>query len=170
MRVVDKHIVDDKGTQSTWETVERTNVSGRGAVIIVALTTDGELIFQKNWRAPLETYIIQFPAGLMDIPGETDEQTARRELLEETGYMADKLVPVISVPLAPAVMPTRAMHFFAPDVRYSGEPTGKDEEEIEVIRVQLGKVSDFLLNLPAGVELDLRVPGILWVMKEKKLI
>jgi ADP-ribose pyrophosphatase len=170
LRIVEKNIVGSDGKQSTWETVERNNVKGRGAVVIVALTREGELIFEKNWRAPLESFVIQFPAGLMDVPGEDEEDTARRELLEETGYRADKLVPILAVPLAPALLSTGAMHFFAPDVVDTGEATNKDAEEIEVVKVPLNKVGDFLLNLPAGVELDLRVPGILWIMQQKQLI
>lgn len=170
LRIVDKHIVNSKGQKSVWETVERTNVAGRGAVVIIALTSQGELIFEKNWRAPLESYVIQFPAGLTDTVGESEEETARRELLEETGYRADRLIPVIAVPLAPAVLPTSAMHYFAPDVEYVGSKNSKDTEEIEVIKVPLAQVSDFLLNCPEEVALDLRVPGILWIMREKKMI
>jgi hypothetical protein len=36
--------------------------------------------------------------------------------------------------------------------------------------VKLSHVQDYLLNLPRGVELDLRVPGILWVMQQRKMI
>ncbi|MBN1375268.1 MAG: NUDIX hydrolase [Dehalococcoidia bacterium] len=170
LRIVDKFLVSGNGQESVWETVERTNVNGRGAVVIIALTPEGELIFEKNWRAPLESYVIQFPAGLTDIAGESEEETARRELLEETGYLAGRLIPVMAVPLAPAILPTSAMHFFAPDVEYVGIKDSKDTEEIEVIKVPLDQVSDFLLNRPEDVELDLRVPGILWIMREKQLI
>jgi len=170
LSIVDKYMVGSNGINKVWETVERVNVTGRGAVVIVALTHKGELIFEKNWRAPLESYVIQFPAGLTDISGESEEETARRELLEETGYLADKLIPVIAVPLAPAVMPTAAMHYFAPDVKFMGAANSQDDEEIEVVKVPLQQVNDFLLNRQEGVELDLRVPGILWIMREKKLI
>ena len=81
LRMVDKYIIDSDGNRRIWETVERKNVKGRGAVVIIAITRDGELIFEKNWRAPLESYVIQFPAGLTDVLGETEEETARRELL-----------------------------------------------------------------------------------------
>jgi 8-oxo-dGTP pyrophosphatase MutT (NUDIX family) len=169
-RIVDKHVITANGNMGVWETVERTNVDGRGAVVIIPVTKDDELILEKNWRAPIETFVIQFPAGLTDIPGEDEVETARRELLEETGYLAKELIPVMAVPLTPAMAPTSAMHYYAPDVEYTGLPTGKDIEEIEVVKVKLDRVADYLLNLPPGVELDLRVPGILWVMQQRKLI
>lgn len=170
LRLIEKYLVSDNGQHSSWETIERTNVVGRGAVVIIAVTCQGEMLFEKNWRAPLESYVIQFPAGLTDINSESEEATARRELIEETGYLADRLIPVLAVPLAPAVLSTTAMHYFAPDVVFQGIPGTHDTEEIEVIKVKLDKISDFLLNLPEEVELDLRVPGILWIMREKKLI
>jgi len=65
--------------------VERTNVPYEiGAVVVIPMTKKQELIFEKNWRIPLETPVIQFPAGLID--KESAEVVARRELLEETGY------------------------------------------------------------------------------------
>jgi ADP-ribose pyrophosphatase len=170
LRLVNKYVEDGKGNKRTWETVERTNVEGRGAVVIIAVTTEGEMIFEKNWRAPLESYVIQFPAGLTDIPGETEEETARRELLEETGYKADVLIPITAVPMAASLVATRATHFFAPDVVFTGDAKGQDAEEIEVIKMRLDNVDGYLLNLPPGVELDLRVPGILWIMQKTEMI
>jgi hypothetical protein len=49
-------------------------------------------------------------------------------------------------------------------------PHTRTSRGIEVIRVPQGRVDEFLLNLPDGVELDLRVPGILWVLKQKGLL
>ncbi len=43
-------------------------------------------------------------------------------------------------------------------------------EEIEVLTVLRDKISDFLLNLPEDTELDLRVPGILWILEKRGLI
>jgi len=171
LRVVEKTVDIGDGRPRNWETVERTNVHGSGAVVIVALTTRGELLFEKNWRAPIESYVIQFPAGLTDVTGETEEEAARRELLEETGYVATELVPVLLSPLSAAMSGTRAMHFFAPDVEYVGRTQAEDSAEvIEVLSVPLDGIGDFMLNLPPGVELDLRVPGILWILREKGLL
>lgn len=170
IRVVNKHFITETGQEIIWETVERTNIYDRGAVVIIAVTKDKEMLFERNWRAPSETWVIQFPAGLTDIKGETEEDTARRELLEETGYRAEKLIPVIASPLSPDLTPTVAAHFYAPDVEYVAPPRRDLAEKIEVIRVPLDKVPEFLLKLPPDTSLDLRVPGVLWVMEKMKMI
>jgi len=58
-----------------------------GAAVILALTDAGELVFERQFRYPLRRVFLELPAGKMDA-GEAPEQTARRELLEETGYTA----------------------------------------------------------------------------------
>ena len=170
LKFVRKCFRTDGGEEGVWETIERKNIYNKGAVVIVALTKERELILERNWRAPLESSVIQFPAGLSDKEGESEEEVARRELLEETGYKAGKLIPVISVPLCPALTPTRAIHFFAPEVKFAGRESKEIGEEIEVLKVTAKEIDDLLLNLPQDAELDLRVPGILWVLQRKKLI
>lgn len=170
LRIVKKYFKRDKGEEGVWETVERTNIYNRGAVVIVALTKKREIILERNWRVPLESFVVQFPAGLTDREGESEEETARRELLEETGYMAEKLIPIIPAPLSPALTPTEANHFFAPEVEFVGKERKDAADEIEVLEVPVEKLSEFLMNLPEDTKLDLRVPGILWILERKKLI
>ncbi len=169
LRMVKKYFETSAG-ESNWETIERKNVHGKGAVVIIALTKEKEMILERNWRAPLESFVIQFPAGLCDKEGESEEETARRELLEETGYRAEKLIPVIPAPLCPALTPTRATHFFAPKTEFVGRESKEMDETIEVLKVPIEKLDTFLLNLPRDTELDLRVPGILWVLERERLI
>ena len=163
-------MIDETGHEVVWETVERTNVYNRGAVVIIAVTKNKEMIFERNWRAPTESWVIQFPAGLTDIKGETEEDAARRELLEETGYKADKLYPVIASPLSPDLTATVAAHFYAPDAEYCCTPHRDLAEKIEVIAVPIDKVPEFLLKLPPDTSLDLRVTGVLWIMEKMKMI
>ncbi len=171
LRVVTRHIITDKGKEGVWEMVERTNTNERiGAVVIVPLTKNKELILEKNWRIPVEAPVIQFPAGLTDVEGESEEETAKRELLEETGYMAGELIPIMPAPECPSLTPTQVNHFFAPNVEYVGKEKEDITEEIEVIKVPIQQVAEFLLNLPEDTELDLMVPGILWILEKKKLI
>lgn len=170
LQVVRKEFDTDMGEGGTWETVERKNIYGRGAVVIVALTKDREVVLERNWRVPLESFVIQFPAGLTDREGESEEETAKRELLEETGYRAKRLIPIISVPVSPVLTPTRATHFLAPEVEFVGRRGREIGEQIGVLKIPVDKVSDFLLNLPEDTELDLRVPGILWILEKRGLI
>lgn len=58
--------------------------------------TGPELLLQKQWRPPINQIVIEIPAGMVDA-GETVEQTAERELKEETGYVgvAEKTGPIM---------------------------------------------------------------------------
>ena len=55
---------------------------------IVAITEEGQILAVRQYRPAVERYTIELPSGIVD-PGESPGETARRELLEETGYQAD---------------------------------------------------------------------------------
>lgn len=58
-----------------------------GAVMIVPLLSDGQVVLERQFRYPLRRTVIEFPAGKIDA-GEEPFTCAQRELLEETGYRA----------------------------------------------------------------------------------
>jgi len=58
-----------------------------GAVAVVALFDDGQVLLERQFRYPHGREFIELPAGKLE-PGEPHAETARRELLEETGYVA----------------------------------------------------------------------------------
>ncbi|MEO9383742.1 NUDIX hydrolase [Chromobacterium phragmitis] len=60
-----------------------------GAVAVLAVTSAGELVLERQYRYPAGREFIEIPAGKID-PDEEPEATAKRELLEETGYKADR--------------------------------------------------------------------------------
>jgi ADP-ribose pyrophosphatase len=66
---------------------EREYIQHPGAVAIVALTADGHVILERQHRYPLRRNFVEIPAGKLN-PGEAHLETAKRELLEETGYVA----------------------------------------------------------------------------------
>lgn len=60
--------------------------NNQGAVLMIpVLRPSGRLVILRQYRPPLDAYVLEFPAGLID-PGEPAAITAVRELLEETGY------------------------------------------------------------------------------------
>jgi ADP-ribose pyrophosphatase len=60
-----------------------------GAVAIVPLFDDGRVLLERQFRYPHRREFIEIPAGKLE-PGEPHLETAKRELLEETGYVADE--------------------------------------------------------------------------------
>ena len=58
-----------------------------GAVVMIAELPNGKLLFERQFRYPLERVFLELPAGKIH-PGEDTLLTARRELQEETGYVA----------------------------------------------------------------------------------
>ncbi len=54
---------------------------------ILAITDDQQVLCVRQYRPAVERYTLELPSGIID-PGETPEQSARRELIEETGYEA----------------------------------------------------------------------------------
>jgi len=72
-----------------------------GAVVIIAQLDDGRVVLERQFRYPVQSVMIEFPAGKLDA-GEDPLACAKRELLEETGYTARRwaragvMHPVIS--------------------------------------------------------------------------
>ena len=58
-----------------------------GAVMVVPLLPDGQLLIERQWRYPMQRAMLEFPAGKLE-PGEPVLECAIRELIEETGYRA----------------------------------------------------------------------------------
>jgi 8-oxo-dGTP pyrophosphatase MutT (NUDIX family) len=86
----------------------------------------------KQWRHGAKSLSIEFPGGVMN-SGETPEESARRELLEETGYTAGKLISLGTFNANPAIM-TNTAHFFAAfDLQNTGKRHLDDDEYVSVL-------------------------------------
>ena len=70
------------------EVLVREYVAHRGAVAVLALNDNDEVLLIKQYRAPVNEYLFEMPAGLRDHDGEDDLVAAQRELAEETDYQA----------------------------------------------------------------------------------
>ena len=68
-------------------TGQREYIRHPGAVAVVALFDDGDVLLERQYRYPQRRTFIEVPAGKLE-PGEPPLDTAKRELLEETGYAA----------------------------------------------------------------------------------
>ncbi|MCI1985462.1 MAG: NUDIX hydrolase [Lactobacillus sp.] len=87
--------------QQTIETpdglrVERELIKHLPAVALLAITADDQVLVNREYRVGINAEAFALPAGLID-PGETPEAAAKRELEEETGYIAQALQPLCAV-------------------------------------------------------------------------
>ncbi len=81
------HAKRDKVRLPDGKESEREYIVHPGAVLVVPLLADGQLVFERQFRYALHRTFIELPAGKIDA-GEDPLQTGKRELLEETGYTA----------------------------------------------------------------------------------
>jgi ADP-ribose pyrophosphatase len=129
-----------------WEYAER--VGTTGAVAIVSITANRELILTEQYRIPVKARVLELPAGLVgDSPGSRNEpavEGARRELMEETGYAAERLVSAGSGPPSAGFGSEVVEFFIATGLRKIGVGGGEGHEEIQVHEVSLGSLNDWL--------------------------
>ena len=82
-------------TAPNGETFTRDIVRSPGAVAVVPIRYDDQgepqVILVKQFRAAFNAVIIEVPAGMRDVTGELPEETALRELIEETGFSSEKM-------------------------------------------------------------------------------
>lgn len=132
--------------EERWEYAERNLASG--AVVIVAVTDADKLILIEQYRVPIHSRIIELPAGLVgDVAGEsTDDwgEIARRELIEETGFDARKVVKLAEGPVSAGFSSELIAFYFAEGLTRVGSGGGVDHEEIKVHEVPLRRVGAWL--------------------------
>jgi ADP-ribose pyrophosphatase len=113
------------------------------AVAIIPIIGD-EVILIKQFRPSLDKWVLEVPAGRVEI-NEALEDTARRELIEEVGYDAKTLIKLVSIYPAPGYSDEVLHIFLAKDLTYVGS---KPEvgELIEVVKVRLDSALDLVLS------------------------
>lgn len=149
-----------------WEFVERTNAGGM-AVIIIAVTPDGNLLFVEQERIPVDGKTIEMPAGLVgDIDGaESIELAASRELLEETGWQAGRIELLMSGPTSSGMSNERVAFVRARDLQRVHAGGGDDSEQIRVHEVPVADAPAWMAGKMAeGYQLDAKLWAGLWLL------
>lgn len=113
------------------QTGKRELIFHKGAVCVLALTADNQLILVKQYRKAIERAIYEIPAGKLEA-GEEDqlEAAALRELEEETGYTATKLTLLADFYSAIGFCNERIRLFATDQLIKVDNPRPMDEDEV----------------------------------------
>jgi ADP-ribose pyrophosphatase len=157
--------------EGRWEYAERTNATG--AAIIVAVTDDRKLLLVEQYRIPVHARTVELPAGIVgDEPGadgEAHAEAARRELIEETGYDAERMEALTHGPASSGLTSETVTLFLAAQLRLVGTGGGVAHEDITVHEVSLDEVHDWLAaKAQAGVLVDPKVYAGLYFLTRPK--
>jgi len=164
LRFVLASYVDSSGVTREWELFERINCCG--IVAIVPVTDERNVLLIRQFRPPLNGYVIEFPAGLND-KGDSLPEAARRELLEETGYVSEDMVPLVEGPMSSGASGEILTVFLARGLSFKGIGERDETEDIEVLSVPLNELDARLEALRAGGNyIDLKIYGLIELAKK----
>jgi len=149
-----------------WEYVERTHADGM-AVIIIAVTPADDVLFVEQYRVPLQRRTIEMPAGLVgdDVAGDTLEDAAHRELIEETGWQAGRVQVLMTGPTSSGMSSERIAFVRATQLAKVGAGGGVAGEDITVHAVPRAQAPAWLVaKAREGFEVDLKLWAGLWMI------
>jgi 8-oxo-dGDP phosphatase len=150
--------------------VEREIVERPAAAAVVPVTDDGDVLLLRQYRAALGRYQLEIPAGLIDVEGETPEETARRELVEEIHHEARSLLHLATIDTSAGWSDEQVHLFLGTELRPAAPPESHvaeaEEAHMEIVRFalddaleiarsgQIGDAKSAIGILLAGAHLD----------------
>jgi 8-oxo-dGDP phosphatase len=108
---------------------ERTVVTHIGAVAVLALDEQDRVLMIRQYRHPVARQLWEIPAGLRDVTGEALVDTARRELLEETGHVAREWHALVDSYSSPGIIGERMRIFLARGLETADSAYQREGEE-----------------------------------------
>lgn len=113
--------------------VEREIVRHPGAAVLLPVTVDGRVVMIRQFRYAAGETLLEVPAGTID-PGETPEETASRELVEETGYHPGRLEKLAEFFPSPGILAER-MHLFLATELEKRQASPDPDESLELVEL-----------------------------------
>ncbi len=110
---------------------------------VIAVTPGDEIVFVWQYRFGTDALSLEIPGGVID-KGEAPEHAATRELLEETGYEAERVEPLVVVEPNPAIQNNRCYTFVAKSARPTAETRFDPMEELETALLPASRVPELL--------------------------
>lgn len=113
-----------------------------GAVAVVAVDGAGRVLLERQYRPSVGEWLYEIPAGTLE-PGESPEETARRELVEETGYEPGWLRLLARFYTSPGIS-TEEMYIYAAGDLRKTEARPEEDELIETLWVPMDEALEMI--------------------------
>lgn len=158
------HVFEDHAKLSNGNTVTREYIKHPGAVVAVPITLDAEVVLVRQFRYPLHREFIELPAGKID-PGEELLVTGQRELLEETGYTANRWTRLATIHPAIGYSDEHITLFLAEDLELK-TATPDEDELLEVLLLPLDEALQWVCR--GRITDPKTMLGLLWADKIRR--
>jgi len=139
------HVVRDDVELPNGHTSVREVIRHIGAVCVIPVTENDEVIVERQYRYPLDRVILEIPAGKLDSPDEDRLSAIQRELREETGYSADEWTNIGDFHPAPAYSDEYITMYLARGL-HKGKQDLDADEFLNVYTVPLKNLVNDVMN------------------------
>jgi ADP-ribose pyrophosphatase len=134
----------DEVSLPTGESITYTLVEHPGYAMVVPLLDDHQVILERVYRYTVQEVVLECPSGGLD--GDPPEAAARRELEEETGWVAEALAPLGSFYGSNGISDERFHLFLATGLRPTGRVSREPTEQIELVFLPLARAVELALS------------------------
>ena len=145
-RVVDLYVDTVRFPDGSTGELEMMRHSGASAILPVLSDLDGpdpQVLLIRQYRYATDGYVLEVPAGRPDRPGEDWEVCARRELEEETGLVAGRLIHLTTIYTTPGFTDERIHLYLALDIK-SGQTSFDQDEFIEPVILPMSRALEMV--------------------------
>lgn len=134
----------DEVTLPTGEEITYTLIEHQGYAMVVPILDDRRVLLERVYRYTVQETVLECPSGGLD--GEEPEIAARRELEEETGWVADTLTPLGSFFGSNGISNERFHLFLAKGLSETGTMNREPTEQIELITLPLQEAAELAFS------------------------
>lgn len=138
------HVRKDTVTLPNGNTATREYIKHNGAVCVIPVTDEGEVVLERQYRYPIGRVVTEIPAGKLEI-NEDPLEAAKRELWEETGYVPGKMQFIGEYIGSPALLEERVQMYLATELT-KGEGRLDEDEFLEVFTMPLEEAVEKVMN------------------------
>ena len=139
------HVRFDEITLPNGVKATREYCHHNGAVCVIPVTDEGEIICVRQYRYPFHEALLEIPAGKLDAPDEDPTSAAIRELREETGAVCQKLTYMGLYYPSPAILDEKIYMYLAEGLTF-GETDFDDDEFLEIIKIPVDELSQAIID------------------------